>query len=222
MCPCGCGESRLPRSASSTSSSCTRACTIAPRRTARFWRCTVWRRKAAIVLEARESLLMRLAVRLGFTNDFELEAVTSHGLESGGMRNGPIPNLNYRWTEAGSDQGGAGRRSRLRREHPLFLRPAPADAALRQCRCTVPPSRAQGGRAGRQGAGRLFPTQGNEFGFVIFKTGQLREWLELRDGRLRVSERRRTNAARPIRSTRGGRRSRKESSSKPSKEPSDA
>jgi ubiquinone/menaquinone biosynthesis C-methylase UbiE len=51
-------------------------------------------KKAAIVLEARESLLMRLAVRLGFTNDFELESVTSHGLESGGMRNGPIPNLN--------------------------------------------------------------------------------------------------------------------------------
>ena len=56
-------------------------------------------KKAAIVLEARESLLMRLAVRLGFTNDFELESVTSHGLESGGMRNGPIPNLNYRWLE---------------------------------------------------------------------------------------------------------------------------
>jgi hypothetical protein len=33
----------------------------------------------------------------------------------------------------------------------------------------------------------LFPTQGNEFGFVIFKTGQLRDWLELRDRQLRVS-----------------------------------
>lgn len=33
----------------------------------------------------------------------------------------------------------------------------------------------------------LFPKQGNEFGFVIFKTGQLRDWLELRDGQLRVS-----------------------------------
>jgi hypothetical protein len=29
----------------------------------------------------------------------------------------------------------------------------------------------------------IFSTQGNEFGFVIFKTGQLREWMELRDGR---------------------------------------
>src|SRR5580692_2825868 len=29
--------------------------------------------------------------------------------------------------------------------------------------------------------------RGNEFGFVIFKTGQLREWMELRDGRPLVS-----------------------------------
>ena len=31
--------------ASSISSSCTRACTIAARRTARFWRCTAWRKR---------------------------------------------------------------------------------------------------------------------------------------------------------------------------------
>ncbi len=36
-------------------------------------------RKAAVVFEARDSLMMRSAVALGFTNDFELEAVSSEG-----------------------------------------------------------------------------------------------------------------------------------------------
>jgi hypothetical protein len=52
----------------------------------------------------------------------------------------------------------------------------------------------------------IFSTQGNEFGFVIFKTGQLREWMELRDGRPLVFREKANNAARPIRWTRSGKR----------------
>jgi hypothetical protein len=56
-------------------------------------------RKAAAVFEARDSLMMRSAIALGFTGDFELEAVSGEGYESGGLNNGPIPNSNFRWTE---------------------------------------------------------------------------------------------------------------------------
>jgi SAM-dependent methyltransferase len=56
-------------------------------------------RKAAVVFEARDSLMMRSAVMLGFASDFELEAVSGEGYESGGLNNGPIPNLGFRWTE---------------------------------------------------------------------------------------------------------------------------
>jgi SAM-dependent methyltransferase len=56
-------------------------------------------RKAVVVFEARDSLMMRAAVSLGFTGEFELEAVSGEGYESGGLNNGPIPNLNFRWTE---------------------------------------------------------------------------------------------------------------------------
>jgi hypothetical protein len=139
-------------------------------------------KKAAIVLEARESLLMRLAVRLGFTNDFELESVTSHGLESGGMRNGPIPNLNYRWLEREVIKV-------VRAADPAYvesirffygprlptLRFDNVDAPFRRLVLKVVAPVVEALVA-------IFSTQGNEFGFVIFKTGQLREW-ELRDGR---------------------------------------
>jgi hypothetical protein len=41
-------------------------------------------RKAA-VFEARDSLMMRSAIALGFTGDFELKAVSGEGYESGGL-----------------------------------------------------------------------------------------------------------------------------------------
>ena len=52
-----------------------------------------------IAIEARDSLLMRLAIRLGFSSSYELEAVQAQGGLSGGLENGPIPNYVYRWTE---------------------------------------------------------------------------------------------------------------------------
>jgi hypothetical protein len=101
-------------------------------------------KKAAIVFEARDSLLMRLATWLRFNNDFELQAVTRQGLESGGFRNGPIPNFVYRWTE---------------REVTKVVRAAD-------------PAHVESIRF-------FYGLRGNEFGFVIFKTGQLRDWMEL-------------------------------------------
>ena len=52
-----------------------------------------------LVIEARDSLLMRAAVRFGFSSRYELEAVAAQGGRSGGLENGPIPNHIYRWTE---------------------------------------------------------------------------------------------------------------------------
>jgi hypothetical protein len=52
-----------------------------------------------VVFENRDSLSMRLAVKFGLTSEFELPAVRQNSLTSGGMRNGPIPNYVYRWTE---------------------------------------------------------------------------------------------------------------------------
>jgi hypothetical protein len=52
-----------------------------------------------LCVEARDSLLMKIAVRVGLTADFELEPAFLSGGKVGGYRNGPIPNYVYRWTE---------------------------------------------------------------------------------------------------------------------------
>jgi SAM-dependent methyltransferase len=57
-------------------------------------------RIGVIVVEARDSALMRLAVRTGMSSEYELEAVIHQEGRSGGLENGPVPNHVYRWTEA--------------------------------------------------------------------------------------------------------------------------
>lgn len=56
-------------------------------------------RTGVIAIEARDSALMRCAVRLGLSSSFEVEAVLHQGGRSGGLENGPVPNHVYRWTE---------------------------------------------------------------------------------------------------------------------------
>jgi SAM-dependent methyltransferase len=144
-------------------------------------------KKAAIVFEARDSLLMRLATGLRFTNDFELEAVSGHGLESGGLRNGPIPNLNYRWLERevvkvirAADPAHVEKIKFFYGLRLPTLRFDNVNAPFRKLvlKAVAPAVKALVG---------LFPKQGNEFGFAIFKTGQLRDWMEVKDGKLRLS-----------------------------------
>lgn len=56
-------------------------------------------RRGVIVFESRDSLAMRLAVRLRLTGDYELAAVQWNGGVLGGVNNSDIPNHVYRWTE---------------------------------------------------------------------------------------------------------------------------
>lgn len=64
--------------------------------------CEMYRvsRRGVVVVEARDSMLMRLAIRLGMSSQYEVEAVEHQGGRSGGLENGPVPNHVYRWTEA--------------------------------------------------------------------------------------------------------------------------
>ena len=56
-------------------------------------------RKGIIVIESRDSLLMRTANRLGLSPEYELEAVIGNDFTFGGKDNTQIPNFIYRWTE---------------------------------------------------------------------------------------------------------------------------
>jgi SAM-dependent methyltransferase len=54
-------------------------------------------RKEVIAFESRDSLLMRTAVHLGLTEQYEVSSVTVDG--QGGVAESGIPNFVYRWTE---------------------------------------------------------------------------------------------------------------------------
>jgi hypothetical protein len=135
-------------------------------------------RKCALAFESRDSLLMRTAIRLGLTIDYELEAVTSEGFESGGMQNGPVPNFNYRWTERSVIDTVASYDPAYKQKIDFFYE-------LR-----IPVLRfMQTGRPLMRLVGlalipfsRLFrwvaPRQCNEFAFAIRRTGELQPWME--------------------------------------------
>ena len=57
-------------------------------------------RKGIIVVDSRDSFLMRTAVRFGLTPDYEVEAVIGSEFKQGGVNNTAIPNFIYRWTES--------------------------------------------------------------------------------------------------------------------------
>jgi SAM-dependent methyltransferase len=56
-------------------------------------------RTGVIVFESRDNLLMRLGVRLGWVEDYELSAVIGNGGECAGVNYTSVPNFVYRWTE---------------------------------------------------------------------------------------------------------------------------
>ena len=134
-------------------------------------------RKCAIVFEARDSLMMRAAVRLGLTVDFELEAV-SVDFKTGGLNNGPVPNFIYRWTEREVEKAIASYDPAHCPEVSFFygLRiptqrfERTGNTALRLVgRLALPFSRL---------LASLAPKQCNEFAFAIKKSSALKPWME--------------------------------------------
>jgi SAM-dependent methyltransferase len=134
-------------------------------------------RKCAVAFEARNSLLMRAAIRLGLTIDYELESV-SVDFKSGGVQNGPIPNFIYRWTERDVQDAIASYDPAYQPKIDFFY-----DLRIPVQRFT------NTGRTGLRLASkiivplsrlfaRLAPKQCNEFAFAITKTRELQPWME--------------------------------------------
>jgi SAM-dependent methyltransferase len=144
-------------------------------------------RKAVVVFEARDSLMMRAAVSLGFTGEFELEAVSGEGYESGGLNNGPIPNFNFRWTEREVVKT-------IRAADPAHVEKIDFFYGLRLPTLRFEHVNAPAKRVALKFVApaikalvKLFPKQGNQFAFAIIKTGRLRDWLVEKDGKVRLS-----------------------------------
>lgn len=139
-------------------------------------------RHGALVFEARDGLFLNIAKRLGFTSDYEIEAVSAGGYVDGGVANTPIPNFIYRWTENEVLKTVRSAEPRfepavrffhgLRLPHQGFSR---IDRPFfRYALLVIAPI--------AHLAAMIFKRQGNEFGFWIEKSTVPHPWLENKNG----------------------------------------
>ena len=144
-------------------------------------------RVAALALESRDSALMRLAVRLGAVDEYELAAVAAHGLAAGGVANTSTPNYVYRWSErevektVASFAPHARHRIRFFREFelPEALLEVDKGPRARVLRLAAPAV---------TGVTRVLPSQANLFAFAIEKPrlpDDLQPWMRVEGGELR-------------------------------------
>ena len=140
-------------------------------------------RVAAIAVESRDSVLMRLGVRMHAAADYELAAVAGQGLEAGGVANSSTPNFVYRWTEREIEKTLASYaphvRHRVRYFHELEL-----DYVRWGEHSTVRRLARPLGAA----IARVLPSQANLFAFVIEKPclpEDLQPWMRLDEGEIR-------------------------------------
>jgi len=128
-------------------------------------------RKGAIAFEARDSLVVRAGVRLGVVEEYEVTAVAANQGRWGGVRNGPVPNHVYRWTEREVRKTVhsllPGHQHDIRFAYGLRL---PTDRLGRS-------RLVRAAEAAAPVVERVAPRQGNEFAFVIRKNVRPQPWL---------------------------------------------
>jgi SAM-dependent methyltransferase len=135
-------------------------------------------RRGALVFEARDSFLVRLASRLGLSNDYEIQAVARGNR---GMRDTCYPNYIYRWTE--------------REVHKAIRSHAPhVIPRIRFFYGLSIPDWRHGSLARRAVLRMLLPIawllrmlapkQGNLFAIYIAKEPDLQPWLRLQSGKV--------------------------------------
>ena len=134
-------------------------------------------RRGVLAFEPRDTRLVRLGVRLGFGQEYEIAAVAGNGLRSGGVGNSATPNYIYRWTEREIEKTVRTFRPAERAEIRYF-------SALR-----VPTERMRSMKnrlvAGALGAllpvvrlfAWVFPGQSNCFAFAVTKVRELHPWM---------------------------------------------
>ena len=143
-------------------------------------------RKAVVVIESRDNLLMKLGIRLGFTSNYELMSKNMDG--HGGVDYSAVPNFVYRWTEKEFEKTIQSADPTIK--HKFFYR---YDLTLPERRFSASRSTIQ--RWALSGVAPLaraistaFPRQGNTFAMAVLKdpeTCELRPWLERVDGEVR-------------------------------------
>ncbi|HYK06611.1 MAG TPA: methyltransferase domain-containing protein [Gaiellaceae bacterium] len=138
-------------------------------------------RVAALAVESRDSALMRVAIKLGAVDEYELAAVAAHDLRSGGVANTSTPNYVYRWSEREVEKTVASfaphARHRIR-----FFREFELPEALVEVDRGARASVLRLARPVVTGITKVLPRQANLFAFVIEKPrlpADLQPWMRI-------------------------------------------
>lgn len=137
-------------------------------------------------IEPRDSIWVRLLVKLGFGEDFELAAVVGNGFSAGGLRNSAIPNFVYRWSKREilktlnsyspweTPEVVFFNTLRINWERFSFLKSGFLKTAIRF------------GTPLLEGLSKFFPALGNRFGFLVLRPylgKNLKPWIFIEDGK---------------------------------------
>jgi len=135
-------------------------------------------RKGILCFESRDSALMRMAIRIGLADEYELQPAFLTDGAVGGYRDGPIPNFVYRWTEREFQK--TIRSFAPTHQHAFFYhygyRPPWQRFELARS-----PVRRFIGRALTNSSRVMqvvLPKQGNQFVFGALKNQKLQPWLD--------------------------------------------
>ena len=122
---------------------------------------------------------MRGGKRLGLVADYEVEAVIDNGGRFGGLRNGPVPNHVYRWTEREVTKTVNSLLPAHDHEIQFFygLRLPTERLGMRRDSARRTAAEVLGGVA--TAVNWVMPRQGNEFAFAVRKNVRLKPWLRM-------------------------------------------
>jgi SAM-dependent methyltransferase len=135
-------------------------------------------RVGVLAFEPRETGLVRLGVKLGFGQEYEIAAVAANEMKLGGVANRATPNFVYRWTEREIEKTIHAYAPEGRAEFRYFsaLR-VPADriwmmknrVAAVALRALLPVVKV---------LAKVFPSQSNCFAFAVSKVKELHPWMK--------------------------------------------
>jgi SAM-dependent methyltransferase len=143
-------------------------------------------RRGLLALESRDSAALRLAVRLGAIDPYELTAVAAHDFRAGGVRDTDVPNYVFRWTEREIEKTIAAYAPEARHRFMYFhalelpLSIFQIDARRRRVGTLLHASQPL-----LRAVARVAPRQANLFAFAVIKPRlpeDLQPWLKIENG----------------------------------------
>ncbi len=135
-------------------------------------------RRGVLAFEPRDTRLVRLGVKIGFGQEYEVAAVAANELQCGGVGNSATPNFVYRWTEreiektihSVAPEGRAGFR--------YFSALRVPEGRIQSMKNRVVAEALRAVLPGVRLIATMFPRQGNCFAFAVTKVRELHPWMK--------------------------------------------